>query len=72
MVWIQIRTDNLLVLIWVQTVCKCYQQMTKVLTTIMGKVVKGSDQQTHPQKTVAPIIRQQEAVNSTFTEKFCK
>ena len=29
-VWIQIRTDILLVLIWVQTVGKGYQQMTKV------------------------------------------
>ena len=28
--WIQIRTDDLSVLIWVETVCKCYQQMTKV------------------------------------------
>ena len=28
-VWIKIRTDILLVLIWVQTVCKGYQQMTK-------------------------------------------
>ena len=27
---IQIRTDILSVLIWVKTVCKCYQQMTKV------------------------------------------
>ena len=30
MVWIQIRTDILSVLIWVQTVCKGYQQRTKV------------------------------------------
>ena len=30
MVWIQIRTDVLLVLMWVLTVCKGYQQMTKV------------------------------------------
>ena len=29
-VWIQIRTDVLSVLIWVQTVCKCYQQTTIV------------------------------------------
>ena len=29
-VWIQIRTDILSVLIWVQTVCKGYQQMTIV------------------------------------------
>ena len=28
--WIQVRTDVLLVLIWVQTVCKGYQQTTKV------------------------------------------
>ena len=28
-VWIQIRTDILSVLIWVQTVCRGYQQMTK-------------------------------------------
>ena len=30
MVWIRIRTDFLSVLIWVQTVCKCYQQLTKL------------------------------------------
>ena len=29
-VWIQIRTDVLSVLIWVQTICKGYQQTTKV------------------------------------------
>ena len=29
-IWIQIRTDILSVLIWVQTVCKGYQPMTKV------------------------------------------
>ena len=29
MVWIQMRNDILLVLIWVQTNCKGYQQMTK-------------------------------------------
>ena len=29
-VWIQIRSDSLLVLIWVQTICKGYQQTTKV------------------------------------------
>ena len=29
-VWIQIRTNILSVLIWVQTVCKGYQQTTKV------------------------------------------
>ena len=30
-VWIQIRTDILSVLIWVQTVCKGYQQTEKVI-----------------------------------------
>ena len=30
MVWTQIKTDILSVLIWVQIVCKGYQQMTKV------------------------------------------
>ena len=29
-VWIQIRSDILSVLIWIQTVCNGYQQMTKV------------------------------------------
>ena len=29
MVWIQIRADIMSVLIWVQTVCKGYQQMIK-------------------------------------------
>ena len=30
MIWIQIRTDILMVLIWVQIVFKSYQQTTKV------------------------------------------
>ena len=30
MVWIQIRTNILSVVIWVQTVCKGHQHMTKV------------------------------------------
>ena len=30
----QIRTDILSVLIWVQTVCKCYKQITKVAASI--------------------------------------
>ena len=29
-IWIQIKTDNLLLLIWVQIVCKVYRQTTKV------------------------------------------
>ena len=33
-VWIQIRTDVLLVLIWIQNVCKGYQQTTKVATSM--------------------------------------
>ena len=33
MVWIQIRTNILSVLTWVQTVCKGYQQMTKVISS---------------------------------------
>ena len=33
-VWIQIRTDILLVLIWVQTVFKANQQMTKVCASM--------------------------------------
>ena len=32
-VWIQIRTDIMSILIWVQTVCNCYQQTTKVGTS---------------------------------------
>ena len=32
-VWVQIRTDILSVLIWVQTVCNGYQQKTKALTS---------------------------------------
>ena len=41
MVWIQIRTDILLVLTWVQTVCKAYQQTTKVTASnerVCGKL----------------------------------
>ena len=37
-VWIQIRPNVLSGLIWVQTVCRCYQQMTKVATS--GERVK--------------------------------
>ena len=33
MVWILIRTDILSVLIWVKTVCKGYQQTTKVMAS---------------------------------------
>ena len=41
-VWIQIRTDIMSVLIWVKTVCKCYQQTTK---DAGGKErVKGTDE----------------------------
>ena len=32
-VWIQIRPDILLFLIWVQTICKGYQQTTKAATS---------------------------------------
>ena len=38
-VWIQIRTNILSVLIWVQTVCKGYQQTTKLTASKEG--VKG-------------------------------
>ena len=37
-VWIQIKTDILLVFIWVQTVCKGYWQMTQ-LSTGMQRVI---------------------------------
>ena len=33
-VWIQIKTDVLSVLIWVQTICKGYQQTTKVAVSL--------------------------------------
>ena len=33
MAWIQIRTNVLLVLILIQTVCKGYQQMTEVIAS---------------------------------------
>ena len=35
-VWVQIRPDVLSGLIWVQIVCKGYQQMTKVATSREG------------------------------------
>ena len=35
-VWIQIRPDILSCLIWVQTICKCYQQ-----TTLVGKELRA-------------------------------
>ena len=38
-VWIQIRPDILSGLIWVQTVCKAYQQRKK--STLAGKELKG-------------------------------
>ena len=37
-VWIEVRLDILLGLVWVQTVCKGDQQMTKVATS--GEIVK--------------------------------
>ena len=37
MIWIKIRTDILLVLIWAQTVCKDYQQTPKVSTSKESK-----------------------------------
>ena len=39
-VWIQIKTDILLVFIWVQNVCKGYWQTTK-LSTGMQRVITG-------------------------------
>ena len=41
-VWIQIKADILLVLIWFQTVCKGYRQMTKV-SPDMKRVITGKD-----------------------------
>ena len=41
-IWIQIRTDILSVLIWVQTVFKGYQQMTKATTSKEIVKNKGS------------------------------
>ena len=44
-VWIQIRTDILSVLIWVQTVCKDNQQTTKVIASIERvKLDKGQSE----------------------------
>ena len=40
-VWIQIRTDILLVLIWVQTVCKGYQQTTWKVAASKERVKNG-------------------------------
>ena len=40
-VWIQIRPDILSGLVWVQTVCKGYQQMTKVAAS-WQKVIKNN------------------------------
>ena len=40
-VWIQIKSDILLGLIWVQTVCKDYQQMKKL--PLAGKEIKPSN-----------------------------
>ena len=45
-VWIQIRTDILSVLIWVQTVCKGYQQMTIVVAS-KARVKKSSIPECH-------------------------
>ena len=38
-VWIQIRTDKMSVLIWVQTVCKGYQQTTNVPASMVTLIV---------------------------------
>ena len=40
MVWIQTRTDFLSVLIWVQTVCKGYQQTT-IVASSKERVIEG-------------------------------
>ena len=47
--WIQIRTDILLVLIWIQTVCKGYQQKIKVT---VSKVAIGADEWTDKAATL--------------------
>ena len=38
-VWIQIRTGALSGLIWVQTVCKAYQQMTNLCSKELQEVI---------------------------------
>ena len=41
-VWIQIRTDIVSVLIWVQTVCKSYQQTTLVSKELIQYLLSNS------------------------------
>ena len=47
MVWIQIRTNILSILIWVQTVCKGYQQMIIVATSFRVSYNLDQDQDQH-------------------------
>ena len=42
-VWIQFRTDIMSVLIWVQTVCKDYQQTTKVAVSKKTVIMTAAD-----------------------------
>ena len=42
-VWIQIRTDILSVLIWVQNVCKGYQKTTKVTDSLLAGKKLGNE-----------------------------
>ena len=63
MVCIQIRTDFLSILIWVQTVCKGYQQMTKVTD-------KGPEKQNNFEIHVGgPLKEQRDPPNRIVTNK---
>ena len=59
-VWIQIRTDILSVLIWVQTVCKGLQQTTKVAVTDSG-FRSGDDSKLYVIVETCNVIREKQA-----------
>ena len=57
MVWIQIRTDRMLVLIWVQTACIGYQQRMKfVASTGRVNISITADRSNLLRATVQPIF----------------
>ena len=64
-IWIQIRPDVLSGLIWVQTVCKGYQQTTKV-ATIAGKELRRFQQSFSRSATVYGCGRELNHVNAHF------
>ena len=78
MVWIQIRTFIVLVLIWLQTVCKGYQQTTKVAASKESVInstfcIAGGEGSIFPQQegTSSVVARGKYAKNKTLPCPVC-